>query len=77
VLVEARDLTKHFALRRRLWLGRGRAVVRAVDGVSFAIRAGETFSLVGESGCGKTTTARLILLLDSPPPAESTFAGRT
>ncbi len=57
---------------------RGRAVVRAVDGVSFAIRAGETFSLVGESGCGKTTTARL-----HPAPraadarAESTSAGRT
>jgi oligopeptide/dipeptide ABC transporter ATP-binding protein len=76
VLVEARELTKHFALRRRKWLGRGRAVVRAVDGVSFSIRAGETYSLVGESGCGKTTTARLILLLEAPTAGGIYFRGQ-
>jgi peptide/nickel transport system ATP-binding protein len=76
VLVEARDLTKHYALRRRHWLGGGRAVVRAVDGVSFSIRAGETLILVGESGCGKTTTARIILLLEQPTAGGIHFRGQ-
>jgi ABC-type oligopeptide transport system ATPase subunit len=49
-LLEVRDLAKHFAV--------GSGTVRAVDGVSFTIRRGETLGLVGESGCGKTTTGR-------------------
>ena len=65
-LVEARDLTRHFPVRRLAGFGRSGPVVRAVDGVSFAIRAGETFGLVGESGCGKSTTARMLLRLDTP-----------
>ena len=76
VLVEARDLITHFPVRRRLWFGRATAVVRAVDGVSFAIRAGETYSLVGESGCGKTTTARLVLLLERPTAGGIYFQGQ-
>ena len=49
-LLEVRDLVKHFQV--------GRGLVRAVDGVSFSIERGETLGLVGESGCGKTTTGR-------------------
>jgi oligopeptide/dipeptide ABC transporter ATP-binding protein len=75
-LVEARDLVKHFAVRRPFSLARTAAVVRAVDGVSFAIRPGETLSLVGESGCGKSTTARLLLLLERPTGGEIRFRGR-
>ena len=64
-VVQAAGLTKHFAARRGL-LGGSRGVVRAVDGVSFAIEGGRTLGVVGESGCGKTTTARLVLGLEEP-----------
>ena len=59
-LLEVRDLKKHFPIQRGL-LRRVVGQVRAVDGVSFQIREGETLGLVGESGCGKTTTGRLVL----------------
>jgi peptide/nickel transport system ATP-binding protein len=59
-LVEVRNLTKHFPFGAGL-LGVGRDAVKAVDDVSFSIRRGETFGLVGESGCGKSTTGRCIL----------------
>ena len=52
-----------------------RRVVRAVDGVNFFVRRGETLSLVGESGCGKTTTAQMILALESPTAGEIRYAG--
>ena len=55
-LLEVRDLKKHFSMGRK-------KVLKAVDGVSFRVRRGETFGLVGESGCGKTTTGRLIVKL--------------
>jgi oligopeptide/dipeptide ABC transporter ATP-binding protein len=73
-LVEARDLAKHFVVKRPFSLGRS-TVVRAVDGVSFALGARETFSLVGESGCGKSTTARLLLLLERPTAGAIHFGG--
>ena len=60
-LLEARDLTKYFPARAGLVLRRVNQWIRAVDGVTFSIAAGETLGLVGESGCGKTTTAKLIL----------------
>jgi len=64
-LLRADNLVKHFPLGRGLF-GRGDAVVHAVDGVSFALGAGETMALVGESGCGKSTIGRLLLrLLDA------------
>ena len=74
-LLEARELTKHFAVRRGA-LGWSTAVVRAVDNVSFTIEAGTTLGLVGESGCGKTTTSRLILGLERPTTGAIRFEGR-
>jgi oligopeptide/dipeptide ABC transporter ATP-binding protein len=64
-LLEVRDLVKHFVAKRSL-LGQPMAMVKAVDGVSFAVKAGETLALVGESGCGKSTVGRLALRLIEP-----------
>src|SRR2546423_10390195 len=64
-LVEVRDLVKVFPAGESLF-GRASREVRAVDGVSLDIAAGETLGLVGESGCGKTTLGRAILRLDAP-----------
>jgi len=75
-LLEVRDLRVHFAVRRG-FLGSGKAgVVRAVDGVSFELRRGETLGLVGESGCGKTTTGRALLRLVEPTSGEVRFDGK-
>ena len=74
-LLEARNLTKHFPLKRGLFGGVGGAV-RAVDDVSFTIESGRTLGVVGESGCGKTTTAKLVLRLESPTAGEIRFDGR-
>jgi oligopeptide/dipeptide ABC transporter ATP-binding protein len=66
-VLTVRDLTKLYpVVRRGLFRSRQAGVIRAVDGVSFGIRGGETLGLVGESGCGKTTTARSILHLVEP-----------
>jgi peptide/nickel transport system ATP-binding protein len=62
-------------LLNRLLEGKGRSIVRAVDGVNFSIKAGETFSLVGESGCGKSTVARLIVGLYEPSDGSINFEG--
>jgi oligopeptide/dipeptide ABC transporter ATP-binding protein len=75
-LLEARNLTKHFPLRRGLF-GSDPGAVRAVDGVSFAIEAGRTLGVVGESGCGKSTTAKLVLKLEEPTAGEIRFEGRS
>jgi oligopeptide/dipeptide ABC transporter ATP-binding protein len=75
-LLEVRGLTKHFPLYQPWLLGLARRQVghvAAVDGVSFAIAKGETLGLVGESGCGKTTTARLILRALRPTRGEIVF----
>jgi len=69
VLLDVRGLKKHFPIQRGL-LRRTVGYVRAVDGVSFFIREGETLGLVGESGCGKTTTGRLILRAMEPTEGE-------
>jgi peptide/nickel transport system ATP-binding protein len=73
-LLEVRSLVKHFPLKKDV-LGRGGGVVRAVDGVGFAVRDGETLGVVGESGCGKSTTARLLMHLLAPDRGEIIFDG--
>jgi peptide/nickel transport system ATP-binding protein len=73
-ILEVKNLVKEFTPRRGFLVGRQRSV-RAVDGVSFAIDAGETFGLVGESGSGKTTTGRCILRLIEPTSGEVRFKG--
>ena len=62
-LIEVRNLVKHFEVSKSLF-SRNKKIVKAVDGISFDIKAGETLGLVGQSGCGKTTTARSLCLLD-------------
>jgi len=74
-LVEVRDLKKHFPVRGGVF-SKVRAWVKAVDGVSFGIYPGETLGLVGESGCGKTTTGRCILRLLEPTAGEVVFDGQ-
>ena len=73
-LLSVRNLTKHYERRAGLF-GGAKGVVRAVDGVSFDLFAGETLGLVGESGCGKTTTGRAILRLIEPTSGEVMFDG--
>jgi oligopeptide transport system ATP-binding protein len=74
VLVRVKDLKMHFPIRAGIF-GRTVGAVKAVDGVSFDIIKGETLGLVGESGCGKTTTGRAILRLYEPTSGEVTFRG--
>jgi peptide/nickel transport system ATP-binding protein/oligopeptide transport system ATP-binding protein len=74
-LLEAGNLVKHFVAARTVF-GRPSAFVKAVDGVSFTVDAGETLALVGESGCGKSTVSRLVLRLIEPDQGEIRFQGR-
>ncbi len=75
VILEVRNLVKHFQVGGGFLSG-APAVVKAVDGVSFSIRRGETLGLVGESGCGKTTTGRCVLQLERPTSGQVLFEGR-
>jgi peptide/nickel transport system ATP-binding protein len=74
VLLEVKDLKVHFPVRRGV-LKRTVGHVKAVDGVSFSLRGGRTLALVGESGCGKTTTGKAILQLIPPTSGRVAFAG--
>ncbi|PKB78084.1 MAG: peptide ABC transporter substrate-binding protein [SAR202 cluster bacterium Io17-Chloro-G9] len=74
-IIEVEDCKKHFPVTRGIILKKTVGTVKAVDGVSFRIRRGETFSLVGESGCGKTTTARMILMVETPTEGAIKFNG--
>ncbi len=75
-VLDVRGLVKHFPVKRGVVVSRLVGQVRAVDGVSFRVGRGETFALVGESGCGKTTTARVILNLESPTDGTVHVLGR-
>ena len=75
IIIEARNAVRHFVIKTGLMNSRTAGVVRAVDDVSFTIHEGETFALVGESGCGKSTMANLILKLLDPSSGEILYRG--
>jgi peptide/nickel transport system ATP-binding protein/oligopeptide transport system ATP-binding protein len=75
-IVEVRDLVKHFPLTRGIVFQKRVGAVHAVDGVSFDVLRGETLGIVGETGCGKTTTARLIMRLLEPTSGTIRFDGQ-
>ena len=74
-VLEADGVSKHFATRRGIF-GGSRGVVRAVDDISFSVDEGQTLGVVGESGCGKTTTAKLVLGLEDPSGGSIRFQGK-
>ena len=73
-LLKVENLKQHFPVKGG-FLGRTVNHVKAVDGISFEVYEGETVSIVGESGCGKSTTGRAILRLDEPTSGKVTFEG--
>ena len=75
-LLEVKDLVKHFPIRKGFISSRQAGAVRAVDGITLDVYRGETLGLVGESGCGKSTTGRLILRLIEPTSGSVLFEGR-
>ena len=75
-IIEVKDLKTYFPVRRGPLLKQKTVMLKAVDGVSFSIPEGETFSLVGESGCGKTTTARSILMIEQIADGQILWQGR-
>src|SRR3954452_23283102 len=76
-VIEAVGLSKHFGARGGGFFGGGGSgIVRAVDGISFKIERGQTLGIVGESGCGRTTTAKLVLGLEKPTGGTMRFEGQ-
>ncbi|PKB83055.1 MAG: peptide ABC transporter substrate-binding protein [SAR202 cluster bacterium Io17-Chloro-G9] len=76
ILLEARELKKHFPVTKGLLISKVTGWIKAVDGVSFQVKAGETLGLVGESGCGKSTTAKMLLMLEHPTSGSISFDGQ-
>src|SRR5689334_24363259 len=75
-LLKVTDLQRYFPFREVQGLRMVKATVKAVDGISFEVKQGQTLGLVGESGCGKSTTSRLVTRLDEPTAASVAFEGR-
>ena len=76
IILEVKNLKMHFPVTSGLFFQRTTAYIKAVDDISFFVRKGETLGLVGESGCGKTTTGRCILQLYHPTEGQIIFEGR-
>ena len=76
ILIELDDCQKYFPVTKGVVLRREIGQVKAVDGISLKIRQGETYSLVGESGCGKTTTAKMVLQVEYPTGGQLKFNGK-
>ena len=76
VVIELENCLKYFPVTRGLIIRHAIGQVKAVDGISFAIRQGQTYSLVGESGCGKTTTAKMVLQVEDPTDGLIRFNGK-
>ena len=75
VILEAKDLKKHFPVTKGLLISKVTGWIKAVDGVSFEVKTGETLGIVGESGCGKSTTAKMLLMLEPPTDGSIYFQG--
>ena len=76
LLLEVKQVKKYFPVTQGVFITRATGWVKAVDGVSFAVASGETFGLIGESGCGKTTIAKMVLLLETPTSGSILFRGK-
>jgi dipeptide transport system ATP-binding protein len=74
IVLTARDLTRHYQVSRGLF--KGQATLRALNGVSFELAAGQTLAVVGESGCGKSTLARALTLIEQPTSGSLQIAGQ-
>src|ERR1700758_5758688 len=75
-LIEVKNLVKHFPITRGIIFQKQIGAVKAVDDVSFDVQRGETLGIVGETGCGKSTTARLVMRLLDSTSGSITFDGR-
>lgn len=76
VILEARNLKKHFPVTKGILISKITGHIKAVDGVSFELKSGETLGIVGESGCGKSTTARMMLMLETPTDGSILYEGK-
>jgi oligopeptide transport system ATP-binding protein len=76
VILEARNLKKYFPVTKGLLISKVTGHIKAVDGISFELLAGETLGIVGESGCGNSTTTKMILMLEEPTEGSILFEGQ-
>ena len=76
VILEAKNLKKYFPVTKGLLISKVTGHIKAVDDISFELRAGETLGIVGESGCGKSTTAKMMLMLEEPTDGNILFEGQ-